>query len=134
MDKVKRPISVVILSCIIFVVGFTNLLRLFSAPSLYIQIIREILEEYPIGGVAVILKVLATFVLAISGVGIFFGCNWARWLFIIWIAAHIIVLWLIYPYVKPAYLVAGLGVWALFTYILLRHSLFFYSRSLKKKL
>ena len=76
----KRPLSVTIISCLFIVagaVGFAYHLTEFKAQGPF---------QSGIVGLCVV-RLLAI----LSGVFMLRGCNWARWLLLVWIAYHVIL-------------------------------------------
>ena len=76
----KRPLSVAVISCLFIVagaVGFAYHLTEFKAQGPF---------QSGIVGLCVV-RLLAI----LSGVFMLRGCNWARWLLLVWIAYHVIL-------------------------------------------
>lgn len=82
----KRPVSIAVISWIFIVVGIitfvTGLLPLID------QGISEFMAECSVEFVvSQIVRTLAV----VSGVGMLFGFNWARWLLVGWLGYHVIL-------------------------------------------
>lgn len=82
----KRPVSIAVISWIFIVVGIvtfvTGLLPLID------QGISELLAERPVEFlIAQFVRTLAV----VSGMGMLFGFNWARWLLVGWLGYHVIL-------------------------------------------
>lgn len=79
MNTSKRPIAVLILSSLYIVVGTVGFIAHFHLHELVVLQYDSLLVE------------LTELLAVISGAFMLRGCNWARWLAVIWMAFHVAI-------------------------------------------
>lgn len=102
MNTSKRPIAVLIFSCLYIVVGTTEFFVHFNFHELMVLQLDSLWIE-PVELLAVI-----------SGAFMIRGRNWARWLALVWMAFHVAISFLVVGQVVTHSIIFALITWGLF--------------------
>ena len=102
MNATKRPIAVLVLSCFYIVVGAAGFVGHFHFHELLALQYDSLLVEFT--------ELLAI----ISGAFMLRGCNWARWLALVWMAFHVAISFPVVRQLVIHSIIFALIAWVLF--------------------